>query len=384
METTKLSTLLNRMDRWKTLYDTEEQYKVRDLDSAIRVYKRKFKFPWNLKKSSLKVFDDVFEYPMEDDHDGLAYLENPDNDSNLNNFNGTFKTLKQFLENEKRENSIAEIWDGGDKYLGVRNNNINLTSSLIDSASDTDDYSYSGDITSIGEETVNVKEGTNSIRVNITNSIDTATLVCSPSAISDSNYKQKYFFIYVYMPSVPTSVELKYGNDSTNCLYEEITKQFAGQTLKAGQWNLLAFDLNSATEEGSLDSSNFDYFSIIFNGAATGVYYVDSSYLRKWTLMDYYYYSSNSIKTEGYSVANQEYFHDSDELYEITSELVCDNDFADLIMYEAILMAINEKENPATYGQINGLKQEAWNAIKKIYPSLEYSKTDSYYNFINI
>ena len=45
---TKLSTLLNRMDRVQTLQSLDAVYKVQDLDEAIRIVKRGIKFPWAL------------------------------------------------------------------------------------------------------------------------------------------------------------------------------------------------------------------------------------------------------------------------------------------------------------------------------------------------
>ena len=82
MQTTKLSTLLSRMDANATLLATEESDKVRDLDEAIRGLKREFQTPWSLKKSTIRVFDDVLEYPVAADHDELAYIDtNPKNGS---------------------------------------------------------------------------------------------------------------------------------------------------------------------------------------------------------------------------------------------------------------------------------------------------------------
>ena len=79
---TSLSTLLTRMNRFQTISTIEEQYKVLDLDDAIRTIKRNYQLPWMLKKGSIRVFDGVLEYPTAVDHDYLAYLERPQNLSN--------------------------------------------------------------------------------------------------------------------------------------------------------------------------------------------------------------------------------------------------------------------------------------------------------------
>jgi len=76
------------MNRYKSIYKQEEQYKVQDLDDALRNLLRDNIPPWNLKKSTLKIFDDVLEYPVADDHDALYYLDNDTIDSNNINKNG--------------------------------------------------------------------------------------------------------------------------------------------------------------------------------------------------------------------------------------------------------------------------------------------------------
>ncbi len=98
MESTLLSTLLSDMNRWRDVSFLEEQYKVRSLDAAIRRLRRESVFPWTIQKSTLRVFDEVLEYPVKSDHDELAYLDNQKGDNYAQKERFFYTSLQQFYE----------------------------------------------------------------------------------------------------------------------------------------------------------------------------------------------------------------------------------------------------------------------------------------------
>lgn len=369
MNSTKVNVLLNRMNRFQTTNEIEEQFKIRDLDSAIRTLRRNIKFPWNLKKSTLKVFHDVLEYPIADDHDQIAYLDSSKDKSFQNKMQAKFTSLKEFYENPTSEDDIADIWDNGTRFLGVRYSGISAGSQEVETGEDSDKYTASGDAVSVEDETVLYKLGNGSIKVNITESTDVATVECAFTGINDDEYKEKYFFVWVYLASVPTSIDLKFGNDSSNYLTKNITTQFSGQSFKANDWNLLAIDLDDATEVGTITTA-FDYYSITINGVSTGAYYIDRSYLKGWELLDYWYYSKYSIMLNGSVVADQEYIYNSSEVYSTDSSLIGDSEWADVIMYEAMLTGIDEKENELLGQKIRAKRDKAFQALADRYPDM--------------
>jgi len=370
MQKTLLSTILSRMDRTQTLNTIETQFKVRDIDEAIRTLRRDMKLPWALKKGTLKVFQDVLEYPIADDHDQLAYLDSSKDKSYLEKMQGVFTSFKEFYENPDGRDDIADIWDSGDRFLGVRYSGIRTGSQEVESGETSDNYTASADAVSVEDETVLYKKGNGSIKVNVTESTDIATVECDFTNINDSEYKEKYFFVWVYLKSIPTSIDLKFGNDSSNYLTENLTTQFSGQSFKAEAWNLLAINLDEATEVGTITPSTFSKYFITINGVSTGAYYIDRSYLRGWELLDYWYYSRYSVMLTGSSVADQEYFFNSSEVYSTDSELVGDSEWIDVIMYEAMLTGIDEKENEALAQKIRAKKAEAWQKLGGRYPDL--------------
>ena len=390
MNSTKLSTILNRMDRYQTIANIEEQYKVRDLDDALRNLRREIQPAWSSKKSTIRIFDDILEYPIADDHDALHYVDS----SNLSNngFNSSnslqsparffFTSLKEFYENPDYRNDLAEIWDNGTRFLGIRYTDFNFGSATVDTSTTVGNYTTSGDAGTPALDQVFFKVGNSSIKIPVVNNTGTATIEIAPSASYDANYKRKYFFIYVYLDSAPTSIDLRFGTDSSNYLSKTVTTQFSGAGFKADDWNLLGFDLNAPdSTTGTIGTGTFNYAAVIMTGATTGTYYINQSYLREWTLMDYWYYTSYNVKTLSSSVPNQEYFMDNNETYSLDSELVGDKEWADVIMYDAILIGMEDEENSVIKGAIKEKRDKAMQKLMDNYPSEKPLITNRKWNF---
>jgi len=379
MNSTKLSTILSRMDRWQTVSTIEEQYKVRDLDDSIRSLRRTTQTPWSINKSTIRIFRDVLEYPIATDHDYLMYLNTQGNERPPNFY---FTSTKEFYENPDYRNDLAEIWDSGTRFLGIRYENFSSNNITIDTASTLANYTGSDDVTSVELDTTMYKEGNSSIQANITNSTDVATVTIANDAFQDVEYLKKYYFINVYLGGLPTSVDLRIGTDSSNYLTANVTTQFSGQALKANNWNLLAFNLNEPDSTvGTIDSNSFAYSAIVLNAAPTGAYYINYSYLREWNLMDYSYYSLYNIKTASSLVADQEFFFNSEEAYALDSELIGDKEWIDVIMYDAILLGVTDKENSVILPKIKERRDTAWQKLLENYPSEKPLITTRRYNY---
>ena len=369
------------MQRYQSILPTEEQYLVYDIDDALRVVLREYMFPWTLKKSTLRVFQEVLEYPIASDHRVLAFI-----DSQEGNYEEKarpyYTSIKEFYEDPNAKSSIAEIWDEGARFLGIRNKAIRGGMSVIDTAELDSGYTISGDIDSKTIDTVVYKKGNASLRLEITNAAGTAKLVHAPTSYSNTNYKRSYYFRYVYLDAAPTSVTLEFGNDATNLISSgAMTAQFSGQPFKADAWNLVGFDLNTGTVSGTIDNTAFDYETITLTGAATGTYYVDESSVREWKDMDYWYYSNLNVMLEGSSVADQKFFQDADLAYNLADSLVADDLFVDVIMYDALLPAAADRENEKLFGVFTQKRERAWDTLMSRYPDMEPLITTHRWNF---
>lgn len=374
VQSIELSTILNRMKRWQALSRTEDQYLIRDLDEALRTNRREIQLPWTMQKSTLRVFNDVLEYPIPVGYDELTYLEN----NKANSFyphtaRFRFTSLQEFYENPDYRNDLAEIRDGNTTFLGVRYEDRNLVSKLLNNAEDVGDFSVSGDADSVAKDTVNFKVGNASMKVVVTNSADTATVKNTFDSFTEANYQRKYHFKWVYLDAVPTSITLRFQVDDSNYLETTgITTQFSGQALKADDWNLIAHDLNEATEVGTVSTASvWASEKVILLGAATGTYYVDESNLREWALMDFWYYSKYNVALVGSTTANQEYFYNSSDVYSTDSKLIADSEWVDVIMYDAMMTALADLKETETLNFIAAKRADAWNNLMETYPSLK-------------
>lgn len=376
-----LSKLLSRMDIWTPIYNKSEVLKVNAIDQALRTLRRTINPPWTLQKSTLRIFDDVLEYPTASDHAQLAFLNDQRDEGFGNHPRYVYSSIKDFYEDPTNRNQLAEIWKGGTMFLGVRNKtDDNMSSTTVDTAESDDNYTSSGDAGTVAEDTVVFKKGNGSIRVPITSSTGTAGVQATFTSMTDTNYKRKYYFRWVYLDAVPTSLTLRFGADSSNYFYETVTAQFSGASFVADDWNLVAFDLNGASETGS-PSSTFAWHEMVFTGASTGTYYLDEANMRGWVLEDYWYYSNNNI-VDSTGATPAAYFAPDGSTYTSTDELYGDDIWADVVLYEGALYLLADDKEQVLSQSVSGLRNDAMRALMQQYPDLSPHIITNTYRFL--
>jgi hypothetical protein len=379
---TTLQTIINRMKRWQTAASVEDVYLVRDIDEAIREYDRKYKWPWMLTRSSIRVFNDILIYPVDDNFHSLAILDN---------YKKTFEerarfrytSIPEFLEDIDNRNDVAEIWDGGKRYLGIRYDSPGSNSRVVDTAQSDDNFTASGVADDIAEDSVvTLEDNRKSIRFTVTGS-GTATVESTFLAFAQQNIERSYFFIDIYLGAVPTSVTLKIGSSASNYYSTSVTTQFSGQSLVVG-WNRLAMDINTATVTGSPDTNALAYQSISLVGATASTCYISASYLRTWSLMDLWIYINAHVAVDGSTVPTKRYFLNEDQnTFEQLDRIIGDEEWVDVIMFTALMSTMSDKENSAVKGDLMIKRAEAWDDLKSKYPTLEPIMITQSYRFNN-
>ena len=366
---TPQTTLVNRMKRLQVLSAVEDTYLVRDIDEAIRQLRMDTQLPWTITKGVLRVFDGVLEYPVMSDHDELAYL-----DASGKHFGQTarfvYKSLQAFYEDGDNRNDLAQIQEGGDTYLGVRYRGTGIDNQLVTTSDSITNVTLSGVAVSPPVvDSVVFEDGNSTLRFSVVTP-GTASYTKTFTAFADQNYQRKYYFKKVYFSAVPTSVTLRFGTDASNYFYSTVTTQFSGQSFRANQFNVLAFDLNTASEFGTVDPDSFGIEGVDINGAPAGTYYIDNSYLRGWVNLAFWYYSRNTVATDGSSIADVPFFYDTatDVMYEGAS-LVGDEEFVNLIQYMAQDLALMDKEDSITKASNAENLKNAKAAFDREYPS---------------
>lgn len=376
-----LANLINRMNIYTPVFTIDEVRKVNALDQAIRSLRTIVSPPWTLQLSTLRIFQDILSYPLPSDYARLAILDDTNNQEDFGERpRYIFTSLSDFLDNPTYRNLMAEIWQAGTRYLGVRDKTAaNLTNSLVNSAQDLSGWSSSGDAGALSVSRVFFNTGSASIQVPITNSTGTATVeTVLPNSTSDSNYKAKYFFVSVYLGGLPTSIDLKFGNDSSNYLTQNVTTQFAGQPFVANDWNTLAFDLNVATVAG-VPTGTFDYQAFVFHGAPTGTYYIDASFMKGWILQQFWYYSLNNVLNVNGTF--QAYFAPNGATYDVNANLIGDDVWFDMIWLDAALTLLSDQKEATIYTQVQAQQQKAATAFYMEYPDLEPKMITDVYSF---
>jgi len=376
MRNVALSFILDIMNVKRDISNMEEQYKVRAIDAQIRKLRRKTVFPWMLKKGSLRVFEDVLEYPVASDHDELGFIDSSKIDSYRDSLELLNTSMPDFYNKvNASRNVLAEIWDNGVCYLGIDDKQINSSGGfLLSSAENVDDYSVSGDATSVALDNVVYKKGNGSMRINLTMDTGTATIKNTITETSDSLYKRRYHFRYIYIgATAPTGIQMRLQTDDTNYLYKNITTQFSGQAFKTNQWNLIAYDLNEADEEGTFDNTSIGSEVVVLTITASDTYYLDQSNLRSWELLDYWYYSRFNVISDAASEGDKEFFIDTTEStadIDTADKLIGDYEWVDLIAYGANKSLFSEVENVFGFRDASDELAQAQTDFDRKYPNL--------------
>jgi hypothetical protein len=365
---TTLNELINRMNVYTPVSVLPEVQKVNALDQAIRALRRKVNPAWSMKKSTLRVFSDVYLYPPPADQARIAILDDPlgQDFSYGEHPRYVYTSLRDFLEAPTGRNMVAEVWQSGQKLTAVRNQTgSGLTNQLAGGTSDAADWAGSGDAGTPTLDYVLFLTGPTSVRVPVTFSGGTATVTDTFAAgTSVPNYKAKYFFAYVYLQSVPTSVELRLRKDGSNYLSKTVSAQFAGQPFVANDWNTLAMDLDTATETGST-GGQFNSAQYVLSGLASGSVYFDKSWIRGWTMQDYWYYGTSNV-LDGSTY--QQFFAPDSATYSLTSELIGETVWHDAVMYAACLYLLSNSKEEAIKQDVGALWNEARQQLFAMYP----------------
>lgn len=376
MALTSLATLLARMQRNQSISQVAQNLLVQDLDDSLREVKRNTNLPSLMIPGTIRVFPDVLLYPVPEDYDYFGYLDT-NNDLVPYGFRmrANYTSLQQFYEDPDYRNRVADFFFNNTKVLGIRDKNVPPgflgASMLLDDAASISNYTATQDASNLVQDNV-LFTGLANSSVRFTNTptfLNQATVSWTFGPTGYADYKRTYFFVSVFLSGSPTSITMKFGNDASDYLTATVTKQFSGQPFQLDNWNTLAFDLNTAAVVGTINDAAFQYASVTLNGAPAGLYNIDSSFLRGWTLLNLFYYSNFVVQTDLSPRADQQYFQTSPGVYSLDSSLIGPEEWADVVMYKALLNTLADKENDRVYAFFNQKYMVAKKALDDIYPT---------------
>lgn len=341
------------------------------ITDAIRKNRRGRTLPWQKRETTLDVFTDVYTYPAPSDFDSFIKpnLNNPPSPE------GPFLqygTEKEFYANEQCK--LATSFDRETKYLLAKYDG-SADLKLEGFNDEADQYTLGGDASGETQDTVDFREGSASLRFTVTDSSNASTITRTiDDGVDISDFiNLGRVFLWVYLPEAITSVTIRYGN-SASAYYEisAVTEQFSGASLQAG-WNLVSWNMADATETGTVDDTDIDYFLITLdNTDVSGTFRVDGLYFRKSTPFRLPYNSNAVVKDA-----------DGDYKESVTTgndTIIGDDTFEDATFYEVINKAGFFKFRDNDLYQVTLTEyQQAQIDLGRRYPSQEALPQTQYY-----
>ena len=193
--------------------------------------------------------------------------------------------------------SYTDQSDAGKRFLKVRNPRTSSSATIItecDSLTADGVWVASGSASSPTLDTDTKESGSGSITFTISGTGGVMTFTRS-SVIDASGFTEHMRMrMYAWLPVAPSNIALRVGNDSSNYFEHNITKQASGEVFDTADTNELEFAQEEATETGTVDKENIDWFQIrfTFDGAVSNSNFrFDKLVLAKPEIMDHEYYT---------------------------------------------------------------------------------------------
>ena len=392
------STIISRINR--KIHNSKQkiggdQEVLNIMNEASRTLQAEVDFPSARKKSApFLAFTDVDEYALPSDiaYDKIIKLifENEQYESGSvfsfknssqfpNSAVGSSDSLGSLANVGQTVESAAVNFQNGSPFLQLKISG-ELSSALLDncdSITANGTWAAGSDGASLRLDTQRYKKEAGALAFDSGGALTTITLTNSTlTAVDLTDYENmSKVLVWVHFPStVPSSVALKWGSDSSNYWSKSVTTQQNGLTFIPG-WTLIGFDWETATKTLTPAVSAIDYLQLtITNSSAvaqTG-YRVNEIICRlgKEVAMEYY---SKYLLTTTAGVAQEEFSATSDITLLKEKEV-------DLLITKAAQIAMEElrESRDAQVKEVQSKEQIA--KIKQSYPSEAQKKTFTYYN----
>jgi len=244
-------------------------------------------------------------------------------------------------------------------------------------------WAASGNATVLASDTFNKMTGNASLKFDISASGTTAIIENSTMTQVDlTNYVNTgAIFVWVYIPSITiiTSVNLRWGNDSSNYNNRTVSVTQDNTAFVVG-WNLLRFDWSGSTAVGTVVATTIDYLRVTFNydGTATTSCRVDSIVARLGAIYEMVYYSGYLFRTSGGTWIEKPTAD--------TDLINLDIDGINLLLYEVaelVAMELQKKEASFDVQYWTKKKKETWDNYKQRNKSQALKRQRSYYHTAN-
>ena len=182
------------------------------------------------------------------------------------------------------------------EILHQRNTTSAAFLTKCDSLTDDGVWASISNASNIQLNTTTKHDGAASVSFDITAAASAEISFTKTSVIDTSAFTEHQgngFFMW--LPTLPTQVTIKWGNDATNFFSKTVTTQASGEAFITTDKNEFRVDRNDATETGSVDLTNMVYWTVTltFSSAITDTdFLIDHIALFKPNILTHEYYSS--------------------------------------------------------------------------------------------
>lgn len=291
------------------------------------------------------LFTDIYSYPAPVDLDGQMIV---DVAAQVNRPKISEYYLVTPEEFDRRKDTRAIAVDSRDSLtkllINAQINDQTLVVSTLDAiTAGGGTWVVTGDATNLQRNSDNFVKSSASLSFDInasggiTAGIENTTL----DTFDMTDYRENSVFIWHYIVSTTgiTSYSLRIGTDITNYFLKTVTTTHEGTAFVQG-WNLLRFDLSTATEVGTVTLDTCNYAEIFMNKLMSKVsetgYLFDQMQIKKGQIMNLLYYSSY-----GWTTSSGTYILESTDDSDF---LVADSNEFNLMIYKGIELAAAEMD----------------------------------------
>ncbi len=242
-------------------------------------------------------------------------------------------------------------------------------------------WAAAGTASNLAVNNTNFAQGAGSLQFDVTSGaayIENSTMTAVDLSAVEN---QSSIFVWVYVPTgaTLTSVNLRWGNDTSNYFTRTVTQNQQATAFVNG-WNLCQFQWSGATETGSVTTTAIDYARVTLNvtGSMTGclVNGLDSIL---GTILSYSYYSKYAFR-DGTTGAFQETVTDDSNLINLDTESY--NLLTNLVIYFAA-QQLQGQDAPFDASFFKNEYDSGLLRYKAMYKSELQKPQSSYYNMPN-
>ncbi len=333
------------------------------------------------------IFNTVFDYPIADDVKGnklidiFPQVQRIPQDIWLQSYNQAFDVAKQNIFS--MTNMFTMNFNSGLKSIRINAPFLNppIIINQAESTTDNGTWATGGTASSITTNNTNFAQGSGSLQFNVTAGaayVENSTMTAvNLSAVLN----QSSLFVWVYIPTASslTSVDLRWGSDSSNYYHETVTQNQQGNSFVNG-WNLCEFPWKSATTVSSPVVTAIDYARVTLNvtGTMTGCL-VNGVNSILGTVLQYEYYSKFLFR-DAITGAFQERVTDDSNLINL------DTDSYNILFNQVAFLAVQQQQGIDS-GSDGALFQTAYQSgvirYKSMYKSELQKPQSSYYQMPN-